>query len=362
VFAEASGKPIEYAGRIVIGADGVNSAVSRSIGNALKSGATAVSLRSYYKDVKWEGAQVKVYFDRGFFPGYGWLFVDDQGFANVGLGYLFDPNFPLMESLRETFAKFVDTQLGAMLRDATQCGPVSGGAASFYRPQSIVSDGVMLIGDAANQADPLNGGGIHKAMESAYLAAQAAAGALAAGDFSRRSLESYERQWDAQIHPDWQAAELLLSIAKNPDLKEFCLFLLRQIGKLSAADPQFQDFCAGVFSGVISQSIWLSPRALYHALPSTAAWISLLNDERGVTANAARLAVQALSMLSMAGVRGVRRPVRTTRWAVEIATKMLRLTEGHLRRSARALTEPARTDMEAAYHSVPSELVPGELV
>jgi len=34
-----------------------------------------------------------------------------------------------------------------------------------------VGDRVMLVGDAANQADPLNGGGIHKAMEGAALAA-----------------------------------------------------------------------------------------------------------------------------------------------------------------------------------------------
>ena len=28
---------------------------------------------------------MKVYFDRDYFPGYGWLFVDDDGFANIGL-------------------------------------------------------------------------------------------------------------------------------------------------------------------------------------------------------------------------------------------------------------------------------------
>jgi geranylgeranyl reductase family protein len=333
VFADADGTPVEYAAKMVIGADGVNSAVSRSIGNALKSGATAVSLRSYYKNVKCDGAQVKVYFDSGFFPGYGWLFVDDGGFANIGLGYLFDPQFPMPASLRETFNNFIDTQLAPMLKDASQCGAVSGGAASFYRPMSIVSDGVLLIGDAANQADPLNGGGIHKAMESAYLAAGAAAHALNVGDFSSKTLAVYEQQWNAQVQPDWEAAELLLSIAKNPDLKEFCLFLLTQIGKLSAADPRFQDFCAGVFSGVISQSVYLSPRALYYALPSMEAWKSLLNDNGGVAGNASRLAVQAFSTLSIAGARSARRPMRTARWAIDIATKMLRLTERQIRRS-----------------------------
>ena len=36
-------KPVEYRGRIVIGADGVSSAISRAIGNTLKEGVLAVS-------------------------------------------------------------------------------------------------------------------------------------------------------------------------------------------------------------------------------------------------------------------------------------------------------------------------------
>src|SRR5207253_4612461 len=51
VLAEADRKPIEYRGRIVIGADGVSSTVSRTIGNTLKDGALAVSVRAYYRDV-----------------------------------------------------------------------------------------------------------------------------------------------------------------------------------------------------------------------------------------------------------------------------------------------------------------------
>ncbi len=38
---------VEYRGRIVIGADGVSSTVSRAIGNTFKDGVTAVSVRTY---------------------------------------------------------------------------------------------------------------------------------------------------------------------------------------------------------------------------------------------------------------------------------------------------------------------------
>jgi geranylgeranyl reductase family protein len=317
-----------YRGRIVIGADGVSSVVSRSIGNTLKDGVTAVSLRTYFRDVESVEAPIKVYFDRTFFPGYGWLFVDDDGFANVGLGYAFDANFPLLPNLRERFDSFVESELADVLAPATQCGSVAGGSASFFRPKSLVADRVMLIGDAANQADPLNGGGIHKAMESAYFAADAAEHALATGDCSAETLRRYECGWSEQFELDWRTAELFLSIAKNPDLRDVCLVLLKQIGGLTREDVQFRDFCAGVFSGVISQSICLSPVALYRAFPrDLAAWASLLAGEYGVVGGSARLALEAVSAGASAGGRMALRPLRNLDWGMEVATKAVRLAE-----------------------------------
>jgi geranylgeranyl reductase family protein len=334
VLAESGRQSIEYRGRIVIGADGVNSSVSRAIGNTLKEGVVAVSLRTYYKNVTCPGSQIKVYFDRAYFPGYGWIFVDDHGSANVGLGYAFDRNFPLLDNLGEHFRTFIETELGAMLKSATRCGPVSGGSAAFYRPRSIVADRVLLIGDAANQADPLNGGGIHKAMEGAFCASEACRDALAAGDFSRAGLARYESLWSERFDLDWRTAEIFLSIAKNPNLKDFCLFLLKQIGRLTAADPEFQEFASGVFSGVISQSACLSPRALYHAFPKNPrAWLSLLESNGGWALGPLHLARGAFASLAGAGVQMSRSPLRNLHWGLEVATKLLQLAE---RRVARA--------------------------
>jgi geranylgeranyl reductase family protein len=331
VLAEADGRAVEYRGRIVIGADGVSSVVSRAIGNTLKSGATAVSLRTYYRNVRHRGSPIKVYFDRRFFPGYGWIFVDDGGFANVGVGYAFDTTFPMLDGLRVVFQEFVDTQLADILRDADQCGAVSGGAASFYRPKAMVADRVMLVGDAANRADPLNGGGIHKAMESGFVAAEAAMHALSVGEFSRETLRRYETMWSAEFETDWRTAELLLSIAKNPDLKDFCLFLLTQIGRLTTQDAQFRDFCSGVFSGVVSQSACLSPVALYHALPRNPdAWLALLDSGDGPVRGSTRLAVRALASVASAGLGLGLSPVRTVGWGMEVATKAVQLAEHRL--------------------------------
>jgi geranylgeranyl reductase family protein len=333
VLAEADRKPIQYRGRIVIGADGVSSTVSRAIGNTLKDGALAVSVRAYYRNVVCEGAQMKVYFDRDYFPGYGWLFVDDSGFANIGLGCVYDRNFPKLHNLAACFQRFLDTDLAPMLAKGSRCGAVSGGSSGFYRPKSIVGNRVALIGDAANQADPLNGGGIHKAMEGAYCAAEACRSALSVGDFSQQTMQRYETLWSRAYETDWRTAEIFMSIAKNPNLRDFSLFLLKQIGKLTVSDPRFRDFAGGVFSGVISQSAWLVPRALYDAFPKDPnTWMTLLRSNgkdinAGAAAGTTRLVHGAIANALSAGVSFARNPMTNLDWLLELAAKVAWLAE-----------------------------------
>lgn len=60
---------------------------------------------------------------------------------------------------------------------------------------SIVTDGLMLVGDAHREADPLTGGGIAHAMLAGRLAAEVAAQAVEAGDVSALALRAYEKRW-----------------------------------------------------------------------------------------------------------------------------------------------------------------------
>ena len=340
VLAESNRKPVQYRGRIVIGADGVSSTVSRAIGNSLKDGAVAVSVRAYYRDVEFDGAQMKVYFGRDYFPGYGWVFVDDDGFANIGLGCVFDRNFPKIDNLGGRFRRFLASELAPMLAGSTRCGPPSGGSSAFYRPRSIVADRVMLIGDAANQADPLNGGGIHKAMESAWCASEACRLALETGDFSRPAMSRYEALWSRWYESDWRMSEIFMSIAKNPHLNALCLFALKQIGKLTAADPRFREFAGGVFSGAVSQSAWLVPRALYHAFPKDPGiWLELLKSnggeiDGGSVAGSMRLADRAVASAARTAWELARSPVANLQWGLELAAKAARFAERRVTEAA----------------------------
>ncbi len=345
VRAERHGKAVEYRGRIVIGADGVSSAVSRAIGNTLKDGTMAVSLRAYFRGARCDRAQMKVYFDRDYFPGYGWLFVDDEGFANVGLGRLKDKRFPGPHRLGESFRRFIAEDLGEVLADAAPCGGFSGGASGFFRPRTITAQRVMLIGDAANQADPLNGGGIHKAMESAWCAAQACRAALDDDDFSAASMRRYAEIWSRAWEADWRAAELFMSLAKNPAVCDFSLFLLRHMGRLTMADEAFRAFAGGIFAGMVPQEDWLAPGALYQAFPKApAAWLELLRASGaetggGVGAGTWRLAAGAMGSAARTAARMARDPMATLEWSLEMASKAAWLAQNRLgtRRAAGAM-------------------------
>lgn len=327
VLAEKDGLDVSYRARMVIGADGTSSAVSRAIGNTLKDGVLGLSIRTTYRDVRADGAGMKVYFNREYFPSYGWVFVDDHGSACVGIGCAADRNFPIKGNMRAGLQRFIETDLAETLEGAVRCGPYSGAMSGFYRPNAITADRVVLIGDAANQADPLNRGGIHTALQSAWCAAETCEMAFRAGDFSRETLCRYEALWGAQCEPDWRMSEIFMSVAKNPHLKDFCLFALKQVGSLAAADPRFRDFATGVFSGALSQNAWLSPRALYDAFPKDpATWTALLrsNSPHGAAAGTLRLAYDAVASTASAGWGMARSPVTSLDWGIDVAAKAAR--------------------------------------
>lgn len=182
---------------IVIAADGVDSKIARSAGLASSN-----KLTDYHSGIQYEMAGVKCREDVLHFflgdsvapKGYAWIFPKGNTLANVGLGIMgvhskdggrardFLDKF--IESRPEYFAKASALEINA--------GgiPVSGGM------HELVSDGLMVIGDAAQQVHPITGGGMTYAMKAAKIAAEVAADAVKKGDYSKKTLSSYEKTWN----------------------------------------------------------------------------------------------------------------------------------------------------------------------
>jgi digeranylgeranylglycerophospholipid reductase len=139
--------------------------------------------------------------------GYAWIFPKGEGTANVGLGVQAD----LCDAGRDPGSAGQTTQPGVLgrlnqfveadRRLAAGC-PVTlvvGSVPVAAGIERTVANGLILVGDAARQVDPLTGGGITNAMAAGQLAGQVAAEAIAAGDTSQSFLGRYEERWQASV-------------------------------------------------------------------------------------------------------------------------------------------------------------------
>ncbi len=160
-----------FRARAVVGADGVHSAVRRTLG--VRAGRTAFALRGYAPTPAVRRGEQVIVFGTTRQPSYAWSFDRGDGLANVGYGELLHDGRPgptrevLLERLEELLPG--STEGGADWRGAHL--PLSGWRWPHPRGR------VLLAGDAAGLVNPLTGEGIYYAVATGILAGRAAAGA-----------------------------------------------------------------------------------------------------------------------------------------------------------------------------------------
>ena len=253
----ADGGLQEYYAKVVVGADGANSVVARSLGIQQNGdGHWCLGIRQYWKGVGGIGDSIELHFVDMAVPGYFWIFPSDGGLANVGLGMLVSDkkkkkigslqklyegiiaNAPLF---RERFAgaKPVSQLRGWNLPNASQ-------KRKSYWP------GCILVGDAASLVDPFTGEGIGNAMTSGAIAAGAIDEAFTYNDFSEKSLKRY---WDTlwkEIGPEVDSS---YDIQRRVKWK----WLLNLVIRKAATKPEFREAIAGTLINPDSRNEYRSP-------------------------------------------------------------------------------------------------------
>jgi geranylgeranyl reductase family protein len=151
-----------------------------------------------------------------FYPdlsGYGWLFRKGN-FLNIGVGR--EDTGKISQSAMDFVALF--KQQGKIPGDAPE--KLKGHAYLLYSHafRKLVSDGVMLIGDAAGLAYTESGEGIRPAVESGLIAADILLDAN--GDYRECNLKSYSvnlttRFGAKQTHSSWFPAHIRRALAKQ---------------------------------------------------------------------------------------------------------------------------------------------------
>jgi geranylgeranyl reductase family protein len=165
-------------GRVVIGADGAESAVRRALGVAApRAGTVAIALRGYVPADPWPAGEQLLTMARAHWPAYAWVFPIGDGRANVGYGELLTGRPPTRAQL--------ETRLRALLPDA-RVGELRGHRLPLSTGRPDVGHGrVLLAGDAAALINPLTGEGIYYAVLSGSLAGAAAVSDHPAASYRR---------------------------------------------------------------------------------------------------------------------------------------------------------------------------------
>lgn len=217
VSCESMGKDFEIKAKIVVGADGPESRVGRWGG--LK---TAVKPKNMESGIQFEMVGVEMedpdciefYFGSVAPGGYAWIFPKGDDIANVGLGIVSTyTDKTAYDHLLEFVAKCPATQNAQPVELNIGGDPVGG------MLKNLVSDNVMIVGDAAGHVNPLTGGGIITALEAGMYAGEVAAAAVKEDDLSEKRLKEYQKKCKTEIGDSFEkylkTKEYMLSLSDS---------------------------------------------------------------------------------------------------------------------------------------------------
>jgi digeranylgeranylglycerophospholipid reductase len=209
------GTATEVSARLVVGADGVSSAVARAF-RLRRPVEILPAFEAEFPKSPGDPEQVEVYLGRAFAPGlFGWWIPDGAGGARVGIAA--DADGTSARSYFDRLLEHLARRFGERFANPTAylvSGIPIGTVPKTHGP------GVLLVGDAAAQVKPLSGGGIFTGMRSAEILAEVADHALRRNDLTEATLSEYDRRWRDELGEEFRRA----------------LYLRRVFTRLSDAD------------------------------------------------------------------------------------------------------------------------------
>ena len=182
--------------KIVIGADGVESKIGRwaGIDTSLHPSDIETCAQFLVTGMNIDQDYCDFYLGNKIAPaGYIWVFPKGKNQANIGIGILGS------KSGKHRAVTLLSDFIKEQMPDAKIIEMVVGGVPVKGTIEKTIANGLMLVGDAARQSDPITGGGIINSMDAGKIAGEVAAKAIAAGDVSTNALNEYEKRWRATI-------------------------------------------------------------------------------------------------------------------------------------------------------------------
>ena len=232
------GAPIDIGARYVIGADGLQSRVARSVGAAISEvrQADGATQYAYYAGIPWTGNEffVGARSLAGVFPTHG-------GQACI---WICNPSADAKAVRRRTasrseaFCELLERsapQLAERLRHARRTSPVSGMLRMPNQLRQAFGPGWALVGDAGYHRDAVTGYGISDAFRDAEFLAVALDQALGVDAEETAALTLYQQQRDQALREIFEITCRLAAYPAVPAFIELQKQLSAAIDKQAAA-------------------------------------------------------------------------------------------------------------------------------
>lgn len=179
--------------KVVVAADGTESMIMRKAGFRAKNPKFVDSGFQYeMANINLEHPnKIVLYFGTKTAPrGYVWIFPKGKDIANVGIGI---SGMGHEHTAKEYMDKFIlsneNLNKGSIIEVNGGAIPVGG----FLK--NMVSDGLLGVGDAVNQVNPIHGGGISESIKAGRIAGEVIADAIKKNNVSANGLSDYNKRW-----------------------------------------------------------------------------------------------------------------------------------------------------------------------
>jgi digeranylgeranylglycerophospholipid reductase len=204
--------------KIVVGADGFESQIGRwaGIDTTLKPKDISISLQYRMIDIQPDSDYCEFILEDISKGGYVWIFPKGKNEANVGVGMQLHriKNKGDVKAYLDDFIKRHQEYANGKVLEI-----VAGGVPVSAPLNRTIGEGILLVGDAARQVNPMTGGGIANACIAGKIAGEVAGEAIKKGDFSMEFLKSYEKGWrkrlEDSLYMNWAAREKLVLLSNE---------------------------------------------------------------------------------------------------------------------------------------------------
>lgn len=231
----------DFFGKFLVGADGANSLVAKTVNPKRRQQTiNALCVRAYYTNVKDPGYSdiIELHYLKKLLPGYFWIFHLDDNKRNVGLGMDERVVKKKRINLGKLFTDIVenDPNLKGRFEHASMQDQLKAYRIPVYNGMKKIYDHrVLLVGDAANMANPFTGEGVGNALRTGRYAAEQIEKCFTEHNFSKAFNRAYYNKIKKIMVPELNTYGFLARINKSGRLLKFAInnaFVVKLLKKI----------------------------------------------------------------------------------------------------------------------------------